>query len=110
MRQLPGKQENGQLWRDCKAAVDHISATGGIMSLKIHFLHSQLNFFPSNLGQRRYGRALSSGYQSDGEKLPGHMECQHDGRLLLNAEKGASRMSTWQIREKKISTVNAPPN
>jgi hypothetical protein len=39
-------------WRDCKAAVDHISATGGIMSLKIHFLHSQLNFFTSNLGQR----------------------------------------------------------
>ena len=41
------------------------------MSLKIHFLHSHLNFFPPNLGDR--------------EQLSRQMEPRHDGRLLLDA-------------------------
>ena len=44
--QLTGKLNSTELdaWKSCKLAIDNF------MSLKLHFLHDQLNFFPPNLG------------------------------------------------------------
>ena len=53
------------------------------MSLKIHFLHSHLNFFPPNHGEvsdEHGGR-----FHQDGEQLSRQMEPRHNGRLLLDA-------------------------
>ena len=54
------------------------------MSLKIHFLHSHLNFFPPNLGavSDDHGERF---HQEDGEQLSRQMKSRHDGRLLLDA-------------------------
>ena len=56
------------------------SKMGCRMSLKMHFLHSHLNFFPTNLG------AVSDeqGDSSYGSSLPRFLECGNDGGLLLD--------------------------
>jgi hypothetical protein len=57
-------------------------ALGWAMSLKVHFLNAHLDYFPENLGA---WRKVSSRHKGDGNMIPGKMECQHDGRLLLVA-------------------------
>ena len=53
------------------------------MSLKFHFLHSHLNFFPPNVGAvsnehgERFHQVIT--------KMERQMEPRHDGRLLLDA-------------------------
>ena len=55
------------------------------MSLKIHFLHSYLNFFPPNLGavSDEHGKR----FHQDITKMEStyQMEPQHDEGLLLDA-------------------------
>ena len=57
------------------------------MSLKIHFLHSHLNFFPPNLGtvSDEHGERFLPRHYEDGKQLSRQMEPRHDGRLLLDA-------------------------
>jgi len=54
------------------------------MSVKVHFLHSHAHFFPENLdamieeqGESFYQDIITI------EKIPGMLEYQHVGRLLL---------------------------
>jgi hypothetical protein len=59
---------------------------GCAMSLKVHFLNAHLDYFPENLGavSEEQGERFHQD-KGDGNTIPGNMECQHDGRLLLVA-------------------------
>jgi len=54
------------------------------MSLKIHFLHSHLDFFPSNLGDfsDEHGERFHQDISADGKETPGKMESQNARGLL----------------------------
>ncbi|GFU51056.1 hypothetical protein TNCV_2414841, partial [Trichonephila clavipes] len=59
------------------------------MSVKVHFLHSHLDYFPENL------RAVSEEqgerfHKRNGAQIPRSSECQHDDRLLLDVKTGKS--------------------
>ncbi|GFV79149.1 uncharacterized protein TNCV_2613351 [Trichonephila clavipes] len=64
------------------------------MSAKVHFLHSHLDYYPENLGavsEEGTRRTFSSGYKRNGAQTPRSLECQHDGRLLLDVKTGKFR-------------------
>jgi len=54
------------------------------MSVKVHFLHSHVNYFPENL-EAMIEEQEESIHQDKRavEKIPGMLEYQHIGRLLL---------------------------
>jgi len=54
------------------------------MSVKVHFLHSHVNYFPENLEAmiEEQGESYHQDIKTI-EKIPGMLEYQHVGRLLL---------------------------
>ncbi|GFU46855.1 hypothetical protein TNCV_640091 [Trichonephila clavipes] len=54
------------------------------MSVKVHFLHSHLDYFPENLG----AVSEEQGDKRNGAQIPRSLECQHDDRLLLDVKRG----------------------
>ena len=54
------------------------------MSMKVHFLHSHANYFPENLEAviEEQGESFHQDIKTIG-KIPGVLEYQHVGRLLL---------------------------
>jgi len=67
-------------------------ALGCLMSLKVHFLHSHLDYFPENLGDvsEEQGERFHQDIK-EMEKIPGKMERLNDARLLLDISKRPSR-------------------
>ena len=66
-------------------------ALGYLMSLEVHFLHSHLEFFPTNLGDmsEEHGERFHQN-RSHLSPLSRAIGCNHDGRLLLVFEVGLS--------------------
>jgi hypothetical protein len=58
-------------------------ALGCAMRLKLYFLNAHLDYFPENLGD--VSEEQGERFHQDIKEIPGKMECQHDGRLLLVA-------------------------
>jgi hypothetical protein len=56
---------------------------GCAMSLKVHFLNVHLDYFPGNIGAVSVEQGER--FHQDIKEIPGKMECQQDGRLLLVA-------------------------
>ena len=78
---------------------------GCSMSLKLHFLHSHLEYFPQNLGDYSEEQGwtwwtISSWHKGNGESISGKIGCQHDGRFLLDA---TERHKNGQQKEKEKS-------
>ena len=68
--------------------LSHYHYMGCNMPLKVHVLHSHLDFFGENLGDvsDEHGE-IPSGYFSDGATIQRKMEPWHVGRLLLGYKK-----------------------
>jgi len=58
------------------------------MSVKVHFLHSHVNHFPENLEavNQEQGGSFHQNIRTI-EKIPGMLEYQHLGRILLELRK-----------------------
>jgi len=58
------------------------------MSVKVHFLHSHVNYFPENLEAviEEQGESFHQDIKTI-EKIPGMLEYQHVGKLLLELRK-----------------------
>ena len=54
---------------------------GARMSLKMHFLHSHLDFFPSNLGE--VSGEQGERFHQDISVIEGRYQGQYDGKFLL---------------------------
>ena len=52
-QKLPRKQQGGNLFPSDRTDADRLPTTGCTMSIKVHFLHSQLDHFPENLDNWR---------------------------------------------------------
>jgi len=63
------------------------------MSVKVHFLHSHVNYFPENLrsNDKEQGESFHQDIKTI-EKIPGMLEYQHVGRLLLVLRKRLYRV------------------
>ena len=63
-------------------------ALGCRMSLKVHFLHAHLDYFPQNLGDmsEEHGERFHLVVKSMEIPLPRSIGCIHDGGLLLVPE------------------------
>jgi len=59
------------------------------MSVNVHFFHSHANYCPENLEAmiEEQGESFHQDIKTI-EKIPGMLEYQHVGRLLLGLEKG----------------------
>ncbi|GFX02515.1 hypothetical protein TNCV_727691 [Trichonephila clavipes] len=57
------------------------------MSVKVHFLHSHLDYLPENLGvvSEEQGERFHQD-KRNAAQIPRSLECQHDGRLLLDVK------------------------
>jgi len=65
------------------------------MSVKVHFLHNHVNYFPENLEAMIEGQGESFHYDiKKVEKMPGMLEYQHVGRLLLVLRKRLLAVAT----------------
>ena len=58
------------------------------VSVKVHFLHSHLDYFPENLGEfiEEQGEKFHQDIKVMKKKVSGEMECQCDSGLLLGFE------------------------
>jgi hypothetical protein len=72
-------------------------AMGCSMSLKVHFLDSHLDFFPENLGavSDEHGERFHQDIYNM-EAVPGQVEPQYAGCLLLDPQERCSRGDTQQ--------------
>ena len=63
-------------------------AMEGNISLKIHFLESQLDFFPENLGEvsDEHGERFHPRHFVYGKAAPRQVDLKYVGRLLLDTE------------------------
>jgi len=84
--------------------VENFRALGCNMNFKLHFLDSHINYFPMNLGTYSEEQGeIPSKHQRDGKTIPREMECQYDGRLLLELEK---RNGKKGVKRKKKPLLN----
>jgi hypothetical protein len=62
------------------------------MSLKVHFLDSHLDYFPTNFGavSEEQGERFHQDIKEMEKKVSGKVEREHDGRLLLDVAMGGS--------------------
>jgi len=67
------------------------------MSVKVHFLHSHVNYFPENLIEEQGGSFQDI---KTIEKIPGMLEYQHVGRLLLVLRKRLLAVATPEKHRK----------
>ncbi len=74
------------------------------MSLKIHFLHSHLDFFPKHLGavSDEQGERFHQDIQGNGKSLPRFLKWKYDGRLLLDV---VQREFRTNVQEKIILKI-----
>jgi len=74
------------------------------MSVKVHFLHSHVNYFPENLEAiiEEQGESFHQDIKTI-EKIPGMLEYQHVGRLLLVLRKRLLAVATPEKHRKDIS-------
>ena len=67
-------------------SIESYEKLGCRMSLKLHFLHSHLDFFRDNLGNvsKEHGEGFHQDiHPSDGKALSRKVEQSHDGRLCM---------------------------
>ena len=75
------------------------------MYLKMHFVHSHLDFFPPNLGEvsdERGERFHQDNYTCFRRLIPGSLQCQYDGTFLLVStawEQGLVTLKKSQVYE-----------
>jgi len=71
------------------------------MSAKVHFLHSHANYFPENLEAiiNEQGESFHQDIKTI-EKIPGMLEYQHVGRLLLVLRKRLLAVATPEKHRK----------
>jgi len=71
------------------------------MNVKVHFLHSHVNYFPENL-EARIEEQRESFHQDikTMEKIPGMLEYQHLGKLLLVLRKRLLAVATPEKHRK----------
>ncbi|GBL84356.1 hypothetical protein AVEN_117140-1 [Araneus ventricosus] len=65
--------------------IKNFKILGCSMSLKVHSLDSNLDYFPENLGA--VSEEQGERYKGNGDGISRKMKCQHDSRLLLDATK-----------------------
>jgi hypothetical protein len=71
--------------------LDKFKESGCNINLKVHFLDSHLDYFPTNLGDVSEEQEERF-HQGDGKKVSGKVEHEQDGRLLLDvATRGSIR-------------------
>ena len=65
--------------------------------MKIHFLHNHVNYFSKTWKpDGRARKVLPTRYENNGEKMPGTLEYQHDGKLLF-VRKGNFRINNHAL-------------
>jgi len=71
------------------------------MSVKVHLFHSHENYFPENLEAmiEEQGEPFHQDIKTI-EKIPGMLECQHVGRLLLLLRKRLLAIATTEKHRK----------
>jgi hypothetical protein len=74
-----GNFKDPQYEHTVKTMLEKLLALGRILSLKLHFLHSHLDYFPENLGVLKEGKGER--FHQDikererRKKVPGSIEC-----------------------------------
>jgi len=63
--------------------MENYKELGCLMNLKLHYLHSHIDYFPINLGDfsEEQGKRFQDirRYKDNRNKISGLMECKHDG-------------------------------
>lgn len=69
--------------------LEKVKALGRHTSIKLHFLHSLLEYFPGNLGtiSEEWGQRFHQDIKDMEQKYQGRWECKYDCRLLLDVKK-----------------------
>ena len=80
-----------------KQLLNSYEQLGCNMSVKVHFLHSHVNYFPENLIEEQGGSFQDI---KTIEKIPGMLEYQHVGRLLLVLRKRLLAVATPEKHRK----------
>jgi len=77
------------------------------MSVKVHFFHSHVNYFPENLEAviEEQGESFHQDIKTI-EKIPGTLEYQHVGRLLLVLRKRLLAVATAEKLRKHNFWIN----
>ena len=85
-----------------KQLLNSYEKLGCNMSVKVHFLHSHVNYFPENLEAMiaEQGESFHQDIKTI-EKIPGMLEYQHAGRLLLVLRKRLLAVATPEKHIKK---------